>query len=156
MCAWVPCAFHPRPVSVRPSPPYRANPPRPTANRPFPSPSVSIPLAFRFHPPRRPKSCGRCIRPTVGVLLSSTREVVRSVNPPRTPPRRYTYGQILYTYDTPTAEDLWVKTAINRKQGKTAYKQKIPHLRGFSSRLMVAKAGIEPATHGFSVRCSTN
>ena len=24
------------------------------------------------------------------------------------------------------------------------------------SHLMVAKAGIEPATHGFSVRCSTN
>ena len=48
------------------------------------------------------------------------------MNLPRTPPRRYTYGQILYTYDTPTAEDLWVKTAINRKQGKTAYKQKNP------------------------------
>ena len=43
-----------------------------------------------------------------------------------------------------------------RWTAKSPRKRRTPFLLGFSGFSLVAKAGIEPATHGFSVRCSTN
>ena len=42
-----------------------------------------------------------------------------------------------------------------RRDGDTRDRASIPPRRRMRN-LLVARAGIEPATHGFSVRCSTN
>ena len=63
------------------------------------------------------------------------------------PPQKVFYdGEVLDADAFATRHILASSSGVRRKPKR--------HLRGFSSRLMVAKAGIEPATHGFSVRCA--
>ena len=79
----------------------------------------------------------------------------------------YTPSAVLIMGKTIPEKRIWVwfgydsdhLLAINSTQQQSRpipEKQNIPVFTGFSLKCLVAKAGIEPATHGFSVRCSTN
>ena len=79
----------------------------------------------------------------------------------------YTPSAVLIMGKTIPEKRIWVwfgydsdhLLAINSTQQQSRSilgKQKSPDISGFLLKYLVAKAGIEPATHGFSVRCSTN
>lgn len=57
-----------------------------------------------------------------------------------------------YTEPVSTGENRGI-SPDRRKDGKGELSKKNP---GKPEEIAVARAGVEPATHGFSIRCSTN